>query len=167
MMKRVDILPVGAVQARAIPFHQLFDAEFLNSHGDETKFFMNSTSFCFPPSPGMHKLCVETNLFGSGQSLPAGQMKEVQWISILVEGAEDEEFEVGLLLCRAPFGRWKVQNGSARAVRAEREPKEGGGRGPYCRLIALEQFCVEVRAPEEFRGRYARLSLHGPLVQAL
>lgn len=163
--------PKGSIVAHVIPFHQFFDSEYIDEQSDVTRFFLNGCTF-FSASIGRPKrFGHDTNVQAHG-ALPGGMQKDIQWVSILVDGATDDDvFEVSFVLACCPFASFECRSGSDRAVRVRGLRKKdyvGGDEVEFdsIRLHPFLQFEVRVRAPERLRGKYSRVSLHGPLLVA-
>lgn len=153
MEQTIDIPPPGALAARGYPFHVAYDNELLPLSG-KARFFMNHEKYADGSEKAFPEACnVQTKGY-----FPQGQMKHVRAISIFVEGAEEESFEVSLILAVAPVFTKTMKTGEI-----NRYVLEGKG---YT-LLPLEQFCVEIDVPEKFRGKWAQVRLYGPFAKAI
>ena len=180
-MQEVAVPAVGEVH-REIPFHALIDSESLSKDSDVTSFFVNPRKF---RDGSLKSWPHESNLEGVGNCLPQGQRKDVRRLSLHVDRCLGEQkFEVEILTSLVVTFKAKIVTGYAGAVYVcgpvvenvkgtletnytlfEQPPEGEEPRGvPHLLLMPMEQWEVRVRAPREFRGRYARVMLHGPLL---
>lgn len=169
--------PEGTIAAREIPFHILHDAEIISAKG-VTKFFRDPHKF----ADGRPKFPAECNLGYVGNCLPQGQLFWMDRLSVHVKGVQNEKFKVRIKLCQTVAFEAEVTCGYKNAVYVRlpkivmgqpkkelfQQPAEGETVKPQdFQLLSQEHFEVEVEPlDEKTRGKYAKVCLHGNMIQA-